>query len=610
MLDQLFLHLVQYADELKNSSRPSIECGVFKSLENIHISQTNEPSLTLEYRTPAPIDFSMPQSSSQLPPLKSTRNFEEIDPLDCLKYSSEFHFEACFHDSSVCLTSVSDLYLSGAPHEGEATGSIADSSFIDSSEEADPFFFCSPQHSRTSSENCVGDETTSKFSLDPFGDPLFRDCSISKEKRIMKSLRGYETMPLTSTLSDKSGNTHSQTHYKGEMRCPSLPAISGDSTISAIPSMESASILTPTNVFVANFPSHWSKSDLWDLFEGIPVATVHVLPEKRVTGDEPACGGTGITRASDAQALLSMLDKKIWLIDGSALKFRLANSSPPSEPVNFHPVKKNRTIRRHQHKVIGRNLFAFESYYLCRKLGLENHFRFVFADRLRAEQTVGNKQIGACDRHQIVVYKNTTSSGPEGATLSVVHGSRHRSGLLGCISGDASQRSSASQRPLLDFLRAQLSRRNNYNCQQTVSSTVKQFTTVPPSLRVSQTMEPTKLPVGNPAVRHGAINPTMPVPAIPLIPLPLPLTTMPQPRLRILEVQHGPEGLTQRIAYVPRAPYCFWPVDSQGELSYYTPLASPYSLGWGPSIEPGFALYHSQAALRGPKEPLMYATPP
>lgn len=30
-----------------------------------------------------------------------------------------------------------------------------------------------------------------------------------------------------------------------------------------------------TNIFVANFPAHWGKSDLVDLFEGIPIASVN-----------------------------------------------------------------------------------------------------------------------------------------------------------------------------------------------------------------------------------------------------------------------------------------------------------------------------------------------
>ncbi|KNZ48376.1 hypothetical protein VP01_570g3 [Puccinia sorghi] len=577
MLDQLFLHLAQYADEIKNSSKPSLECTLFKSLEKMEISHTNEPSLTAEYRTSSPIDFSPPSptegghSSSSLPS-------GELDPVDCLRYSSEFHFPQCCPAPH----STPPFFPFELPHmtnKFEAFDSVAGSSVYASSEETDPFCISSQEHSRISSDNWAAEGACQLKSFDPFADPLFY-------------------LPFR----PRGGNRQNVMGASSTSEKPHQNQFAGGGSNSIIPDMDPAALIPPTNVFVANFPSHWSKSDLWDLFEGISVTTVgfflsltcpcyareaNYKRRDHIWGYRLCEVNTGIARASDAHALLAMLDKKIWLIDGSALKFRLANSSPPTEPINFHVPKNNRTVRRHQHKVI---------------------------DRLRAEQTVGNKQLACCDRHQIVVYQNVPSGSrrSEGSPLSVVHGSRQRNSNFVCNATESSLAACAPQRPFLEFLKTYLNRRNHYNGQQMVTPSLKQspvqvFSPVPLHEATSKMLEQAgnlmlprpkpMLPLPNPML-HGP-NPMLQGPNA-MVQRPNPLLQMPnilQPHtsphagayFRAMEIPRGVDIFAPSIPYAASTPHYPWPSDAPVDARICGQAnAPPFSLRWVPASYPTY----------------------
>ncbi|PLW12743.1 hypothetical protein PCANC_17709 [Puccinia coronata f. sp. avenae] len=527
MLDQLFLHLVQYADELKNHSKPSIECTLFKNLEKIKISHTNEPSLTAEYRTSSHIDFSPPSSKEGNYSSPKFQN-EELDPVDCLRYSAEFHFPPSCPES---VSSATDSYTGSSNHKG--------------SEETDPFCSSDPAHSRVSSDRCAVDGASQVTSFNPFADPLFylpfRPRQSSRQNPTRLSRIAEQPHPSRPGWSDEQAPEHS---ISGASFMPT------EST-SIIPDMDPDAVIPPTNVFVANFPSHWSKSDLWDLFDGIPVSSVHVLPEKRTPNEETVYGGTGfvnITRASDAHALLAMLDKKIWLIDGSALKFRLANSSPPTDPVSFHVPKKNRTVRRHQHKVI---------------------------DRLRAEQTVGNKQLACCDRHQMVVYQNIPSLKTRKPTLSVVHGSRQRNSHFACNAAEADLATTVcqTQRPFLEFLKSHLNRRNYYNSQQIVTASLRSNPPIAlaPALAPIPLRDITSKPLnqGNPVMQRLDMKPQAFPP--------------PGPYFRGVEIPILPP----RIPYAPSPTYHAWPSNAPPNAPTYNQVNAPcFSLQWVPTPPP------------------------
>lgn len=288
---------------------------------------------------------------------------------------------------------------------------------------------------------------------------------------------------------------------------------------SIIPTLKPSSRPRSTNVFVANFPAHWGKSDLWDLFEGIAIASVHVLTERRL-GDESASGGTGfinVIRKEEAEALLGLLDKKIWLIEGSALKFRIANSSAPSEMMSSHPhpPHRNRTIRRHPHKVL---------------------------DRLRSEQIIRNRQVGACDRHQIVIYKSVSANNTP--TLSVVHGSRQRNNNLTCAAPDATFRHPQQPRRLIEELRTYLNRSNRYN---------NNYANVPAPPANRSVISPTP-------ARPNTLRYPRPTPAIlPLAAMPtnIPITD------RSLRIAGYPEIGGAQVGYIPHA--------SGGAGCYVTP---------------------------------------
>ncbi|KAA1127686.1 hypothetical protein PGTUg99_005161 [Puccinia graminis f. sp. tritici] len=540
MLDQVFRHLVQYADEIKNSSKPSIECTLFKGLEKMQISHTNEPSLTAEYRTSSPIDFSAPSASNPTQGGSSSSKFssEGLDPVDCLRYSSEFHFPQSSPES-ISSPPLFSFEHANIANECNSIGSAAGSSLEGSSPETDPFCISSPEHSRVSSDNGAVEGASPLKSFDPFSDPLFylpfrpRGGGSEHAKR------------FSSMLEHRQRRLGENDERQTDWMTPSVNYRSAE-PISRIPSMDADAIPPPTNVFVANFPSHWSKSDLWDLFEGIPVTTVHVLPEKRAPGEESVYGGTGfvnITRASDAHALLAMLDKKIWLIDGSALKFRLANSSPPTEPANFQVPKKNRTVRRHQHKVI---------------------------DRLRAEQTVGNKQLACCDRHQIVVYQNISPKKTATPTLSVVHGSRQRNTQFVCNATETSLATSVTQRPFLEYLKTYLNRRNRYNSQQIVVSSLKPNAAnvlSPPALQQVVSSPPNQ---ATSVIKRPDFNPYTSVHS--------------GNCFRTAGIAQGLDALPQGVACPPSTSYYSWASDVHSNMLMYNQASRPsLSVRWIPA---------------------------
>ncbi|KAA1089027.1 hypothetical protein PGT21_004613 [Puccinia graminis f. sp. tritici] len=417
-------------------------------------------------------------------------------------------------------------------NECNSIGSAAGSSLEGSSPETDPFCISSPEHSRVSSDNGAVEGASPLKSFDPFSDPLFylpfrpRGGGSEHAKR------------FSSMLEHRQRRLGENDERQTDWMTPSVNYRSAE-PISRIPSMDADAIPPPTNVFVANFPSHWSKSDLWDLFEGIPVTT-------RAPGEESVYGGTGfvnITRASDAHALLAMLDKKIWLIDGSALKFRLANSSPPTEPANFQVPKKNRTVRRHQHKVI---------------------------DRLRAEQTVGNKQLACCDRHQIVVYQNISPKKTATPTLSVVHGSRQRNTQFVCNATETSLATSVAQRPFLEYLKTYLNRRNRYNSQQIVVSSLKPNAAnvlSPPALQQVVSSPPNQ---ATSVIKRPDLNPYTSVHS--------------GNCFRTAGIAPGLDALPQGVACPPSTSYYSWASDVHSNMLMYNQASRPsLSVRWIPA---------------------------
>jgi hypothetical protein len=160
--------------------------------------------------------------------------------------------------------------LANVANECHSIGSAAGSSLEESSAETDPFCLSSPEHSRVSSDNGAVEGASALKSFDPFSDPLFylpfrpRGGGSEHAKR------------FSSMLEHRQRRLGERDERQTDWMTPSVNYRSAEPT-SRIPSMDADAIPPPTNVFVANFPSHWSKSDLWDLFEGIPVTTVRIF---------------------------------------------------------------------------------------------------------------------------------------------------------------------------------------------------------------------------------------------------------------------------------------------------------------------------------------------
>ncbi|KAG0144521.1 hypothetical protein CROQUDRAFT_94895 [Cronartium quercuum f. sp. fusiforme G11] len=403
MFGKILQHLVQFSDEVHNESRPTIECGILTGLQALQSSPLTESTSFTQFT-----NDSFPSNlSSYFPTLENA-----FDPLICLNEPSEFKMsqqviEEEMGYSRTC-QSLNRSMAGGSPFIGSGMLSATANEFGGS---------CQPTAQGQS--DLVGSP--------PFASELYARSHQQFSRSTVRQDRSHSSNSLVAELLSSQGHPIDKE-----------PRARFDSIFSS----SEPSHRKLTNIFVANFPAHWGKSDLVDLFEGIPIASVHVLPEKR-TGDESSNGGTGfvnVIRREDAEAILGLLDKKIWLIEGSALKFRLANSSAPSEPTNLNPTQRIRTIRRHPHKIL---------------------------DRLRAEQIIWNRQVGACEKHHIVVYKNMFSNGS--SALSVVHSSRQRNNHMSCTNPEPPARPAPSARTLIDELRVYLNRSNRYNQQHAVT---------------------------------------------------------------------------------------------------------------------------------------------
>ncbi|KAH9814961.1 hypothetical protein DFH28DRAFT_1166567 [Melampsora americana] len=470
MFEKILQHLVQFSDDLQNESRPTIECGVFTQLQLIHVSHANEPTYSSDYQYVRSSDPSLPLSSPSSPDKPS-------DPLHYLGDDTKFNL--CQETVDVQMqeiTTCRPMQSVGSNHPSMVN---IGSGLLSGT--------------RNASGSCSSTENTLSVGSPPYsGDrrgPGFGSQDVSAwQNHLAKHDEPVDEVQqaMTDQLVDES----------------------------IIPTLKPSSRPRSTNVFVANFPAHWGKSDLWDLFEGISIASVglplnrfvHVLPERRAA-EETASGGTGfinVTRREEAEALLGLLDKKIWLIEGSALKFRIANSSAPSEMIPSHPPHRNRTIRRHPHKVL---------------------------DRLRSEQIIRNRQVGACDRHQIVIYKSASAN--KKPTLSVVHGSRQRNNNLTCASPDSTFRPPQQPRTLIEELRTYLNRSNRYN---------NNYVSVPAPPPSRSIMNPT--PVRLHPIRHPRPTPAPPL-SLTTMPANIPLTAR---SLRLA----GIPGLDRSMGYLPQ----------------------------------------------------------
>ncbi|EGG10767.1 uncharacterized protein MELLADRAFT_93488 [Melampsora larici-populina 98AG31] len=389
MFEKILQHLVQFSDDLQNESRPTIDCGVLTQLQRIHVSHANEPKYSSDWDPSLPLPYpSSPHDS--------------FDPLLFSRDGTQFTLCQQTVDAQIQeITTCRPVQMTGSDHPAV---SYIGSGLLSAT--------------RNASGSC---SSTDKSLSGSVGSPPFTT---------NRRGPGFGSQAASAWKAQQIAQEEAADEAQKRMADKLVDE-------SIIPSQDPSSRPKSINVFVANFPAHWGKSDLWDLFEGIAIASVHVITDSGMGGDANASGGTGfinVIRREDAEALLGLLDKKIWLIEGSALKFRAANSSAPTEMIHSHPPHRNRTIRRHPHKVL---------------------------DRLRSEQITGYRQVGACDRHQIVIYKSVSAD--KMPTLAVVHGSRQRNNNLTCATPESTFRHPHQPRTLIDELRTYLSRSNRYN---------------------------------------------------------------------------------------------------------------------------------------------------
>ncbi|CAH7667577.1 hypothetical protein BY996DRAFT_6412240 [Phakopsora pachyrhizi] len=97
---------------------------------------------------------------------------------------------------------------------------------------------------------------------------------------------------------------------------------------------------SPTNVFLANFPKVWTESDLAQIFEGIPILTVHIIRDKVApgVGISRGVGFVNVLYKHDALSLVHNLDRKLWLDVEAPLKIRLAKATAPQPRVDVDNI--------------------------------------------------------------------------------------------------------------------------------------------------------------------------------------------------------------------------------------------------------------------------------
>ncbi|EGF97595.1 uncharacterized protein MELLADRAFT_69890 [Melampsora larici-populina 98AG31] len=317
MFEKILQHLVQFSDDLQNESRPTIDCGVLTQLQRIHVSRANEPKYSSDWDPSLPLPYpSSPHDS--------------FDPLLFSRDGTQFTLCQQTVDAQMQeITTCRPVQMTGSDHPAV---SYIGSGLLSAT--------------RNASGSC---SSTDKSLSGSVGSPPFTT---------NRRGPGFGSQAASAWKAQQIAQEEAAEEAQKRMADKLVDE-------SIIPSQDPSSRPKSTNVFVANFPAHWGKSDLWDLFEGIAIASVnlpfilfvHVITDSGMGGDANASGGTGfinVIRREDAEALLGLLDKKIWLIEGSALKFRAANSSAPTEMIHSHPAHRNRTIRRHPHKVLDR----------------------------------------------------------------------------------------------------------------------------------------------------------------------------------------------------------------------------------------------------------------
>ncbi|KAA1067343.1 hypothetical protein PGT21_001801 [Puccinia graminis f. sp. tritici] len=129
--------------------------------------------------------------------------------------------------------------------------------------------------------------------------------------------------------------------HLGEQTSPEIPDFNDEhSSSSAIAYLRLPPVHppSPTNIFLANFPKSWSEYDLAQIFDGIPILTVHVIRDKIASnaggGLSRGVGFVNVLYKHEAVALVQHLDRKIWLDVEAPLKIRLAKATAPNPKVD------------------------------------------------------------------------------------------------------------------------------------------------------------------------------------------------------------------------------------------------------------------------------------
>ncbi|KAH9440863.1 hypothetical protein MJO28_016166 [Puccinia striiformis f. sp. tritici] len=143
-----------------------------------------------------------------------------------------------------------------------------------------------------------------------------------------------------SSLTDQSKLDDFQFHL-GEQTAPENSDFDEHSSSSAIAYLRLPPVHppSPTNIFLANFPKTWSEFDLAQIFDGIPILTVHVIRDKIAPnaggGFSRGVGFVNVLYKHEAVALVQHLDRKIWLDVEAPLKIRLAKATAPNPKVDI-----------------------------------------------------------------------------------------------------------------------------------------------------------------------------------------------------------------------------------------------------------------------------------
>ena len=149
-----------------------------------------------------------------------------------------------------------------------------------------------------------------------------------------------EQNPWLSSANDQPRLDGFQFHL-GDQSSPEISDFDEHSSSSAIAYLRLPPVHppSPTNIFLANFPKSWSEYDLAQIFDGIPILTVHVIRDKITSnvggGFSRGVGFVNVLYKHEAVALVQHLDRKIWLDVEAPLKIRLAKATAPNPKVDI-----------------------------------------------------------------------------------------------------------------------------------------------------------------------------------------------------------------------------------------------------------------------------------